>query len=167
MAAPPCVRDTKPRKSSPSKARSASPVRMLSSTNPSLPDYASMPSPMLCHQSAAPAYTFGLPHDSVLVNGPSNNFAYHSLDHHSQQSRVTINHTSPMQTSVARFRYHRPTSVSWYPTCMECQLRQQSQPNLCWSKHLDGTCCEFAECKLCPGVRCTLRPQRHLRSFVC
>ena len=100
MAALPSDRDTKTRKSSPSKARSASPVRMLSSTNPSLPHYASMPSPMLYHQSAAPAYMLGSSHDNVLVDGTSNNFTYHSLDHHGQQPRVTINHTISMQTTT-------------------------------------------------------------------
>jgi len=102
MAALPYGRGIKTRKSSPSKARSASPVRMLSTTKLSPPDYALMqPPPMLYHQPAAPAYILGSPHDNILVNGTSNNFAYHSLDHHSQQPRVTIDHASSIQASTS------------------------------------------------------------------
>ena len=147
MAALPSDRDSKTRKSSPSKARSASPVRMLSNTNHSLPHYASMPSPMLYRQSAAPAYMFGFSHDNVLVNGTSNNLAYHSLDYHSQQPRVTINHTSPMQTSTPvshgsgtidprLFPGIQPASnVSYDSNLSPGFAGQPTQPNI-WAGHV-------------------------------
>ena len=101
MAALPSDRGIKTRKSSPSKARSTSPVRMLSNTNLGRPDYSQMPPSMLYHPPAAPAYILGLSHDNILANGTSNDFAYHSLDRQRHQPRVTLSHASPIQASTS------------------------------------------------------------------